>query len=160
MSFQHFRLGELAMQQPLPAHLMSHQGMPANINVAPQNQISASQFARQAENSDNSFTNNSSKGHTSTSKQPYGSGDTDDGYTLIFSNIDAFNEWRAKEEETQMVEFVKVFSSDRTYYSIKCKANIYPGRAIRMEVKRFLLGSRTIRNCCVLAILGAGERNM
>ena len=40
-------------------------------------------------------------------KQPYGSGDHEDGYTLIFANMEEFNTWRAREEETQMVEFVK-----------------------------------------------------
>ncbi|KAF8167689.1 hypothetical protein B0H34DRAFT_682701 [Crassisporium funariophilum] len=43
----------------------------------------------------------------SSTKQPYGSGDSDDGYTLIFENIEAFQEWRATEEERQCVEFVK-----------------------------------------------------
>ncbi|KAJ7596667.1 hypothetical protein C8J56DRAFT_850201 [Mycena floridula] len=98
MSFQHFRLG--AMQaQPLPPHL-AHQGAMANLN-GPQNSVP--QFA---ENSNNSFNTNPPKSHTSTAKQPYGSGDADD-YNLIFPSIEAFNEWRRKEEETQMVEFVK-----------------------------------------------------
>jgi hypothetical protein len=101
------------MHQPLPPHLMQHQGTTTNINGAPQNlPDSASQFAGQMENNNNSFTTNQSKGHTSispssASKQPYGSGDTDDGYTLVFANLDAFHEWRNHEEETQMVEFVK-----------------------------------------------------
>ncbi|KIY51259.1 hypothetical protein FISHEDRAFT_18031, partial [Fistulina hepatica ATCC 64428] len=38
---------------------------------------------------------------------PYGSGDADDGYTLVFKNLDEFNAWKAREEETQVVEFVK-----------------------------------------------------
>ncbi|KAK0455973.1 hypothetical protein EV421DRAFT_18575 [Armillaria borealis] len=95
MSFQHFRLGELAMHQPLPPHLMQPQPG-ANGEV---------QFPGQ------SFTTNPNNGHifssSSGSKQPYGSGDSDDGYTLVFPNLAAFNEWRQKEEETQMVEFVK-----------------------------------------------------
>jgi len=71
----------LAMSQPLPPHLQ---------------QTTFSQ-------------NVQSTSHTkpSTSRPPYGSGDTDDGYTLVFPNIAAFQEWRAREEETQMVEFVK-----------------------------------------------------
>ena len=40
-------------------------------------------------------------------KAPYGSGDVDDGYTLVFENMDAFQAWRMKEEEEKMVEFVK-----------------------------------------------------
>ncbi|KAI0275055.1 hypothetical protein BC834DRAFT_27958 [Gloeopeniophorella convolvens] len=38
---------------------------------------------------------------------PYGSGDMDDGYTLIFESLDAFQVWREKEEEDKIVEFVK-----------------------------------------------------
>ncbi|ETW87070.1 hypothetical protein HETIRDRAFT_437723 [Heterobasidion irregulare TC 32-1] len=38
---------------------------------------------------------------------PYGSGDMNDGYTLVFENMNAFEAWRAKEEEEKMVEFVK-----------------------------------------------------
>ncbi|KAH8997312.1 hypothetical protein EDB92DRAFT_1839101 [Lactarius akahatsu] len=43
----------------------------------------------------------------STQRGPYGSGDMDDGYTLVFENIAAFQAWRAKEEEEKVVEFVK-----------------------------------------------------
>ncbi|KZV74857.1 hypothetical protein PENSPDRAFT_674063 [Peniophora sp. CONT] len=38
---------------------------------------------------------------------PYGSGDMDDGYTLVFENLEAFLVWRAKEEDDNVVEFVK-----------------------------------------------------
>ena len=44
----------------------------------------------------------------STTKQPYGSGDTDDGYTLIFRDLNEFQAWRTSEEEHNCVEFVKV----------------------------------------------------
>ncbi|THH23090.1 hypothetical protein EUX98_g8089 [Antrodiella citrinella] len=40
-------------------------------------------------------------------KGPYGSGDIDDGYTLVFETMDAFQEWRRAEEEEKTVEFVK-----------------------------------------------------
>jgi hypothetical protein len=40
-------------------------------------------------------------------KLPYGSGDMDDGYTLVFPTLDAFHAWRAQEEEEKVVEFVK-----------------------------------------------------
>lgn len=102
------------MGQPLPPHLMQHTGTTNNITGTTANHPeSASQFTTQlVQNTSNSFSNNHARGHTSvspssSSKQPYGSGDTDDGYTLIFPNIDAFHEWRNHEEETQMVEFVK-----------------------------------------------------
>ncbi|KAJ3760560.1 hypothetical protein EV360DRAFT_39581 [Lentinula raphanica] len=91
MSFQHFRLGEMAMSNP-PPHLMHLHGQ---------------QFTT-IDNTNNSFSNNASKiSSGSSNKQPYGSGDTDDGYTLVFPNLAAFNEWREREEETQVVEFVK-----------------------------------------------------
>ncbi|KAJ6621095.1 hypothetical protein B0H10DRAFT_1790324 [Mycena sp. CBHHK59/15] len=92
MSFQHFRLGEV-VHQPLPAHLVQPNA------VQP----------FQTTNANGTFPTNhvAVNGQTSSSKQPYGSGDTDDGYTLVFPNIEAFHEWRNKEEEIQMVEFVK-----------------------------------------------------
>ena len=110
MSFQNFRLGELAMGQALPPHLI-HQQVQSQVqsNNTTQNLDSAPQFAGQLQNNNNAL--NTQGHHTSSStsapKPPYGSGDTDDGYTLIFPNIDAFNEWRAREEETKVVEFVK-----------------------------------------------------
>lgn len=112
MSFQHFRLGELALQQPLPPHLANAQGAPTAAGTTSETQP-APHFPAQIDNTHNSFVNNPHQGHTSnshssTSKQPYGSGDSDDGYTLIFSNLEEFHAWRAGEEERQMVEFVKV----------------------------------------------------
>ncbi|KAF4573136.1 hypothetical protein EYR36_007646 [Pleurotus pulmonarius] len=111
MSFQHFRLGELAMTQPLPPHLMQHKGTTTNINGAPPD--SASHFTSQSTTFPSNQSTNGptalSPGPSSTTptKQPYGSGDADDGYTLVFPNIEAFHAWRVQEEETQMVEFVK-----------------------------------------------------
>ena len=85
MSFQHFRLGDLALSQPPPpVPLYQHEIQPDP--------------------------NKSLPSPPSHSKQPYGSGDTDDGYTLVFPNLAAFQEWRAEEEERQMVEFVKACS--------------------------------------------------
>lgn len=97
------------MGQPLPPHLMQHQGGPNNPT---QNHPDSSQFSGQLQNSNASSSSNIPGGHSSVSpsspsKQPYGSGDTDDGYTLIFPNLEAFHDWRNREEETQMVEFVK-----------------------------------------------------
>jgi len=96
MSFQHFRLSEAVA--PLPQH------MHAAPQVAPTSTVQ--QF--QAANTNNTFpTNHVAVGQTSSTKAPYGSGDTDDGYTLVFPDLEAFHEWRKKEEEAQMVEFVK-----------------------------------------------------
>jgi hypothetical protein len=94
MSFQHFRVTDLALQQPLPTHLAQ--------NHTATNQSSTSSFPTQTQN-DGQASNHS----PSSTKQPYGSGDTDDGYTLVFPNLEAFHEWRNQEEERQMVEFVK-----------------------------------------------------
>ncbi|KAJ3863183.1 hypothetical protein EV359DRAFT_73731 [Lentinula novae-zelandiae] len=106
MSFQHFRLGEMAMANP-PPHLMHLHGSVTNIHGHPQQSQQSSQFTT-IDNTNNSFSNNTSKiSPGSSNKQPYGSGDTDDGYTLVFPNLAAFNEWREREEENQVVEFVK-----------------------------------------------------
>jgi hypothetical protein len=107
MSFQNFRLGELAMGQPLPPHLIHQQVQPQpSPNNNTQNHDPTAQFAGQLQNNNNNLHHPSSSS-TSASKAPYGSGDSDDGYTLVFPNIDAFNEWRAREEESKVVEFVK-----------------------------------------------------
>ncbi|KAH0838138.1 hypothetical protein J3R83DRAFT_6389 [Lanmaoa asiatica] len=78
------------MSQPLPPHLQQNQHQSYTQNI-------------QSSQLDNSPTPTK----PSTTRPPYGSGDTDDGYTLVFPNLAAFQEWRAHEEETQMVEFVK-----------------------------------------------------
>lgn len=41
------------------------------------------------------------------SKPAYGTGELDDGYTLLFANMEEFQAWRAQEEEDKVVEFVK-----------------------------------------------------
>ncbi|KAI6031559.1 hypothetical protein BKA83DRAFT_4202233 [Pisolithus microcarpus] len=83
MAFQHFRLGQLAMSQPLPPHLQQNTAFSQNIQ------------STSTQTTSPSITKQSS------------ARDSDDGYTLIFPNLTAFQEWRAREEETQMVEFVK-----------------------------------------------------
>ncbi|KAF8973630.1 hypothetical protein BDZ97DRAFT_1776010 [Flammula alnicola] len=89
MSFQHFRLGEVPLHQPVhqPPAAQTQGSFPCSHSL--------------------SLQCSSSLASASTTKQPYGSGDTDDGYTLIFQNIDAFQAWRAAEEERNCVEFVK-----------------------------------------------------
>ncbi|KAF8215984.1 hypothetical protein K438DRAFT_1914816 [Mycena galopus ATCC 62051] len=102
MSFQHFRLSEAVV--PLQQHL--HTEAPV-----------ASTSSIQQFQANSTFPTNHipvGVGPAST-KAPYGSGDTDDGYTLVFPNLEAFHEWRQKRwgftlqmsEEEQMVEFVK-----------------------------------------------------
>ncbi|KAJ7734614.1 hypothetical protein B0H16DRAFT_1327500 [Mycena metata] len=41
-------------------------------------------------------------------RPPYGSGDRGDGYNLVFPDLDSFKKWRDAEEETNMIDFVKV----------------------------------------------------
>lgn len=102
MSFQHFRL------QPSVPQTTGEPIGPAGLSVSPS---SLSQALGQVphnnvvQNSVHSFhlqplQNGSKKG-------PYGSGDADDGYTLVFESMEAFQAWRRKEEEEKMVEFVK-----------------------------------------------------
>ncbi|KIJ21958.1 hypothetical protein PAXINDRAFT_6084 [Paxillus involutus ATCC 200175] len=87
------------MSQPLPPHLQQNQQQSYTQNIQPSSLNSTPP----------TIVPSSSPTSTkpSASRPPYGSGDTDDGYTLIFPNLDAFQEWRNHEEETQMVEFVK-----------------------------------------------------
>jgi hypothetical protein len=107
MSFQHFRLGQLAMSSALPPHLMnagpgtSTSTMQVMQGTAQNHPQSATQYLQ---NNSSASTPNSS---TTPSKAPYGSGDQEDGYTLVFANYAAFEEWKKREEETQMVDFVK-----------------------------------------------------
>ncbi|KAF9268979.1 hypothetical protein L218DRAFT_916449 [Marasmius fiardii PR-910] len=86
MSFQSFRLGEIAFQQPLPPHLVQLQPGQQPSSTSSLHPVNFFPIPKRA---------------------PYGAGDSDDGYTLVFPNLDAFHEWRRKEEEAQVVEFVK-----------------------------------------------------
>jgi len=128
MSFQHFRLGDLALQQPIQHNLHSvhHQQQPPQQQPTPQHQhISPqpipgqSQFAVQIENPITTFSVSLKKDtqqppsrqlspKLQQSKQPYGSGDADDDYTLVFASLQEFNDWRQAEEDRTMCEFVKV----------------------------------------------------
>ncbi|KAJ7170101.1 hypothetical protein C8R46DRAFT_1091119 [Mycena filopes] len=92
MSFQHFRLQSEAIQP----HLVQ----PA-VQVPQQPAVEQFQIA----NTNSTFPTNAPV--ATGTKQPYGSGDQDDGYTLVFPNLESFYEWRNHEEETKMVEFVK-----------------------------------------------------
>ena len=88
MSFQQFRLG--AMQS---APHLQQPSLPTNGNV--DSPTTANPVATLVQP------------NPSATRLPYGAGDTDDGYTLVFPNLDAFHKWRAQEEETNVVEFVK-----------------------------------------------------
>jgi hypothetical protein len=85
------------MSQPLPPHLQQNQQQSYSQNPSSSSPpaATASSLAIPA------------PPKSTTARSPYGCGDSDDGYTLIFPNLAAFQEWRQHEEETQMVEFVK-----------------------------------------------------
>ncbi|KZS95852.1 hypothetical protein SISNIDRAFT_483277 [Sistotremastrum niveocremeum HHB9708] len=51
--------------------------------------------------------NQNKENHGGHGKAPYGSGDSEDGYTLVFNSMEEFQAWRNKEEEEKVVEFVK-----------------------------------------------------
>ncbi|KAL0071752.1 hypothetical protein AAF712_000674 [Marasmius tenuissimus] len=112
MSFQSFRLGEMAMQQPLPPHLLQlqhhqqhQQHQQASTSSGPLPHVQSQQpYGPGGPHGQDDTTTSLSK---ITQRAPYGSGDSDDGYTLVFASLDAFHEWRTKEEDSQMVEFVK-----------------------------------------------------
>ncbi|KAF9454066.1 hypothetical protein P691DRAFT_717884 [Macrolepiota fuliginosa MF-IS2] len=93
MSFQHFRLGDLALHQPLQHNIHPNPITTFSVSLKkqPQQPPQQSQPPQPPQNT----------------KQPYGSGDADDGYTLEFTNLQEFNEWRQGEEERTMCEFVK-----------------------------------------------------
>ncbi|KAI9512571.1 hypothetical protein F5148DRAFT_1162566 [Russula earlei] len=84
MSFQNFRLDSISVQSP----------------QSPPYPTSAPTSASTSNNIHDAATRGAQRG-------PYGSGDMDDGYTLVFENLEAFQAWREKEEEEKVVEFVK-----------------------------------------------------
>ncbi len=83
MSFQNFRLDSISVQSP---------------SYAPSSALAS------ASGSTNTIQDAATRG---AQRGPYGSGDMDDGYTLLFDNLEAFQAWREKEEEEKVVEFVK-----------------------------------------------------
>ena len=85
MSFQNFRLDSISVQSPSYANAPSSALTPAS-------------------GSANTIQDAATRG---AQRGPYGSGDMDDGYTLVFENLEAFQAWREKEEEEKVVEFVK-----------------------------------------------------
>lgn len=93
MSFQHFRLQPIA---PQPSPDGSHSG-----STATGTSSLVQTFSHNSSGAELQVHSNGQK------KGPYGSGDADDGYTLIFESMAAFQAWREREEEEKMVEFVK-----------------------------------------------------
>ncbi|OBZ68408.1 hypothetical protein A0H81_11682 [Grifola frondosa] len=98
MSFQHFRLHPVAP----PPHIPHGVGNPLASS-------SLSDAFGQPPHSDliPSTLQHHSHVQEEQKKAPYGSGDADDGYTLVFESMEAFQAWRLQEEAEKMVEFVK-----------------------------------------------------
>ena len=88
MSFQNFRLDAISVQPP---------------HTPPSFSTPASALAT-APASANPIQDGATRG---VQRGPYGSGDMDDGYTLVFDSLEAFHAWKEKEEEEKVVEFVK-----------------------------------------------------
>ncbi|EIN14013.1 hypothetical protein PUNSTDRAFT_117624 [Punctularia strigosozonata HHB-11173 SS5] len=98
MSFQRFRIQGLTPSE-LPPQGLAAFSVPPNTDSANQQP-----FSDPSPRPGVSFRVQLQNGGP---KLPYGSGDMDDGYTLVFPTIDAFQAWRAQEEEVKVVEFVK-----------------------------------------------------
>jgi hypothetical protein len=93
MSFQNFRLDSISFQPPqTPSY-----STPASTSTSTSALASTSAAV-------NNVQDGASRG---AQRGPYGSGDMDDGYTLVFDNLEAFQAWREKEEQEKIVEFVK-----------------------------------------------------
>lgn len=102
MSFQHFRLHPLT---PGTTHTVVHSHTHSSLSqalVQPQQSATAQPVLNNG-----GPTIQIQRVHNGVKKGPYGSGDADDGYTLVFESMDAFQAWRRKEEEDKMIEFVK-----------------------------------------------------
>jgi hypothetical protein len=93
MSFQNFRLDD-----PLPSPATTSNGFTSTA-VPPS--------ATTPPSGDAQFNIQLDSGSRGVARGPYGSGDMDDGYTLVFKDFDEFQAWRTKEEEEKTVEFVK-----------------------------------------------------
>ncbi|KZT02491.1 uncharacterized protein LAESUDRAFT_730238 [Laetiporus sulphureus 93-53] len=91
MSFQHFRLQNIGPQPSQPS------------NGTSESMSSLTQALGQSQETESV----SAPVSTGPKKAPYGSGDVDDGYTLVFNSMAAFLEWKRREEEEKMIEFVK-----------------------------------------------------
>ncbi|THH19031.1 hypothetical protein EW146_g2060 [Bondarzewia mesenterica] len=106
MSFQNFRLDgvpiqHIPQQPPQPPQTFTpHQYTPPAQSVSTPLQVATApdpQFQLQTVDG----------GSRGSNRGPYGSGDMNDGYTLVFENMDSFQVWRLREESEKMVEFVK-----------------------------------------------------
>lgn len=130
MAFQQFRLGDLnSIHQPIIQQDSppTHTTFPTNPNKS-----------------------------VSSAKQPYGSGDSDDGYTLVFANLQEFQAWREQEEERNMVEFVKVSS---LVSPLRTPPDRWP-RVTPTEARRCRPDSKIIQSSYVQGTPGAVGRSM
>jgi len=99
MSFQHFKL-QSVLSQP-PGDALNQPGL----SVSPSSLSQALGHNSTVQSPIQNY--HLQHLQSGTKKGPYGSGDADDGYTLVFQTMEAFQAWRLKEEEEKMIEFVK-----------------------------------------------------
>lgn len=93
-AYHQFRVGSTGLSDAPESSIASSSLSSAMQMPAPQNDTT------HAERSPSVFGNRSRKA-------PYGAGDADEGYTLTFDSMAAFEAWRMKEEEEKMIEFVR-----------------------------------------------------
>ena len=91
MSFQHFRLSTPIVSQPTTFDKDGVEATPSPfVQTLQQTVLPSSQQSL----------SHPSVGQT---KGPYGSGDADDGYTMVFASEAVFQEWRRQEEEETLL---------------------------------------------------------
>ena len=93
-AYHQFRVGSTGLSDAPESSIASSSLSSAMQMPATQNDPS------RAETSSSVYSNGSRKA-------PYGAGDADEGYTLTFESMAAFESWRMKEEEEKMIEFVR-----------------------------------------------------
>ena len=105
MSFQHFRV-PIA---PHPGSETYHTNPGPSSYQAAANELTQVAFSSQIQSHGDPYQHDLQPMPNASlnKKGPYGSGDADDGYTLCFPSMAAFLEWKQKEEDEKMIEFVK-----------------------------------------------------
>ncbi|TCD68093.1 hypothetical protein EIP91_011546 [Steccherinum ochraceum] len=104
MSFQHFRIQPTPQQQPISHSTNASSSSDSSLSQALGHPTTAHPTGPSPTIIQGFHLESIADG---AKKSPYGSGDIDDGYTLVFESMDAFQAWRRQEEEEKTVEFVK-----------------------------------------------------
>ncbi|GJJ09773.1 hypothetical protein Clacol_003997 [Clathrus columnatus] len=93
--------------QPVEQQQQSLNGINPSVHSASNTPSSSSTSTSNPHDVNNTPGSSSTRSPGSLRKPAYGSGEPDDGYTLVFTNMEEFQSWRAREEEEKTVEFVK-----------------------------------------------------